>query len=68
MNSFLGRLRDKIEDAEEDAERSEREFNGEHNDNYVAGYNCGYAEALKELWESITGDKYERAQAAPERL
>lgn len=62
MNSLLEGLRDKIEDAEEDVKRSEVKFNGEQNENYVARYDCGYAEALKEFWCSITGDKYVATQ------
>lgn len=58
MNSILERLRNKIEDAEADSRTADSKFNGEQNENYQAGYAGGYAEALKEFWFDMTGDKY----------
>jgi len=55
MSSILADLRDRIEDAEQDA----RESHLEAMNSYGAGFDRGYADALMELWESITGDKYE---------
>lgn len=61
MARILESLRDKIEDAEADCARSEPHMSSEDN-NYCAGYDRGYAEALKEFWCSITGDKYVATQ------
>lgn len=60
MNSLLERLRDKIEDADEDVKRSEAAQPYVEDQNYVVGYDTGYAEALRELWFDITGDKFAR--------
>lgn len=64
MNNILERLRDKIEDAERDAKCSESKSHVE-DQNYVTGYARGYAEALKELWFDITGDKFAVCKCPP---
>lgn len=54
MDGILTRLRIKIDDAEMDA----RESHSEAMNSYGAGFDRGYADALKELWQEITGDEY----------
>ena len=61
MDRILADLRDRIEDAEEEAQESHREAMN----SYGAGFDRGYASALKDLWQSITGDEY--ASATPNK-
>jgi hypothetical protein len=58
MDRLLGRLRVNIEDAEIEAKESYKEAIIRNGESFVAGFARGYADALKEVWAGITGDKF----------
>lgn len=54
MDRILADLRERIEDAEVEAQESHVAAMN----SYGAGFDRGYADALREFWQSITGDEF----------